>query len=110
MNVHELIANSGQPDFASILDYELGDFDDSCFLDGCQLVSPEALSHVKLYVEDSPSLPDLVGNPLSWQIVSWRLKSHLEGFIDGNDADFFPIVLKYLPKHEAVVSITISTS
>lgn len=93
MNVHCLMWDSSRTDLVTIVDYVIDDFDATVFWRGETLDDIQQLSRVTLLADSDGELPDLMGNPLSWHIVSARLKSHVEAYAGADAIQFIPVVL-----------------
>lgn len=102
MNVHELIWDSTRTDLLAVVDYDLGGFDDSAFWRGTPIENPSSLSEVKLYIDDDLPHSDVVGNPLSWQIVSGRFKTHIESLVEPGCVQFLPVALRKKSASETI--------
>ena len=82
-----LLAHEPSRLWKSIEDYDLSDFDDFNLMEGEKLEEGPG-SEVSLTVSDDGQWPDYLNNPLSWHIISSKLKPAFEG---NGDVIFFPI-------------------
>lgn len=79
------------PKLVSVIDYDLGGFDDQCIFEGS--CPPGGVpDEVKLYVDASKQWHDFINNPLGWMIVSTPFKDAMTPFWKGGE--FCPIELR----------------
>lgn len=83
-----LLIECSPPIWRFVNDYDLNNFDDWPLLTGEKLESKP--DNVKLHVTGSGKWPALLNNPLSWFIVSNKLKEILENFAF-NHCHFFSL-------------------
>src|SRR5262249_41076769 len=85
-----LMPDANRADLEAVDDYEMGDFDLTRFWEGIPYLG-DIPKEVKIDL-DTGKPCDLLGNPMSWLIVSHRLQRVIEK-LSGDSVQFIPLIV-----------------
>lgn len=93
MIYHRLIFDSELQDLPTIQEYELAGFDMTSLWKGKEIASFPTDLRLVINAKGDDQIPDLVGNPISWFVVSDRLANILSANERAGDVQLIPAPL-----------------